>query len=45
MNSHGTFVVNGVVRVIINQILRSLGIYYNSKPDHNKIPIYTSIVI
>nr|AND48349.1 beta subunit of RNA polymerase [Eosphagnum rigescens] len=45
MNSQGTFVVNGVARVIINQILRSPGIYYNSELDHNGIPIYTSTII
>jgi DNA-directed RNA polymerase subunit beta len=45
MNFQGTFVVNGVARVIINQILRSPGIYYNSESDHNGIPIYTSIII
>nr|UPM51619.1 RNA polymerase beta subunit [Takakia lepidozioides] len=45
MNSQGTFVVNGVARVIINQILRSPGTYYNSELDHNGIPIYTSTII
>nr|YP_009629045.1 RpoB [Lewinskya incana]QBX99190.1 RpoB [Lewinskya incana] len=45
MNSQGTFVVNGVARVIINQILRSPGIYYNLELDHNAIPIYTSTII
>nr|QWW93087.1 RNA polymerase beta subunit [Fossombronia mylioides] len=45
MNSQGTFVVNGVARVIINQILRSPGIYYNSEIDHNGIPIYTGTLI
>ena len=44
MNSQGTFVVNGVARVIINQILRSPGIYYNSELDHNGISIYTSTI-
>ncbi|KAG6540767.1 hypothetical protein Mapa_017906 [Marchantia paleacea] len=45
MNSQGTFIVNGVARVIINQILRSPGIYYNSELDHNGIPIYTGTLI
>nr|YP_010931932.1 RNA polymerase beta subunit [Pleurozia acinosa]WKR34954.1 RNA polymerase beta subunit [Pleurozia acinosa] len=45
MNSHGTFVVNGVARVIINQILRSPGIYYNSELDRNGISIYTGTLI
>nr|YP_009668457.1 RNA polymerase beta subunit [Heteroscyphus argutus]QCW59233.1 RNA polymerase beta subunit [Heteroscyphus argutus] len=45
MNSQGTFVVNGVARVIINQILRSPGIYYNSELDRNGVPIYTGTLI
>jgi len=42
MNSHGIFVVNGVVRVTISQNLQSPSIYYNSEPGHNIIPIYTN---
>lgn len=45
MDSQGTFVVNGVARIIINQILRSPGIYYNSELDRNGIPIYTGTFI
>nr|QWW93337.1 RNA polymerase beta subunit [Notoscyphus lutescens] len=45
MNSRGTFVVNGVARVIINQILRSPGIHHNSELDRNGIPIYTGTLI
>nr|WIA67710.1 RNA polymerase beta subunit [Apopellia endiviifolia]WKW94919.1 RNA polymerase beta subunit [Apopellia endiviifolia] len=45
MNSRGTFVVNGVARVVINQIVRSPGIYYDSELDHNGIPIYTGTLI
>jgi DNA-directed RNA polymerase subunit beta len=45
MNFQGTFVVNGVARVIINQNLQSPDIYYNLKLDHNGIPIYTSTII
>nr|YP_009668539.1 RNA polymerase beta subunit [Haplomitrium blumei]QCW59315.1 RNA polymerase beta subunit [Haplomitrium blumei] len=45
MNSRGTFVVNGVARVIINQILRSPGIYYNSELDHDGVPIYTATLV
>nr|QWW92091.1 RNA polymerase beta subunit [Spruceanthus planifolius] len=45
MNSQGTFIVNGVARVVINQILRSPGIYYNSELDRNRIPIYTGTLI
>nr|YP_009667632.1 RNA polymerase beta subunit [Cololejeunea lanciloba]QCW58408.1 RNA polymerase beta subunit [Cololejeunea lanciloba] len=45
MNSQGTFIVNGIARVVINQILRSPGIYYNSELDRNRIPIYTGTLI
>jgi DNA-directed RNA polymerase subunit beta len=46
MNSHGTFVVNGIYRIVVNQILISLGIYYHSKLDHNRINyIYTGTLI
>jgi len=40
MNTQGTFVVTEVARVIINQILQSLGIYYNLESVlDNVIPI------
>jgi DNA-directed RNA polymerase beta subunit len=39
----GTFVINGVARVIINQNLQSPSIYYNSESDHNGIPIYRNV--
>jgi len=46
MNSHGTFVVNGIYRVVVNQILISPGIYYRSELDHNRIHyIYTGTLI
>ncbi|PTQ44663.1 hypothetical protein MARPO_0019s0087, partial [Marchantia polymorpha] len=45
MNSQDIFVVNGVARVIINQILRSTGIYYNPELDHNGVSIYTGTLI
>lgn len=45
MNSQGTFIVNGVARVVINQILRSPGIYYNSELDRSGISIYTGTLI
>nr|VDD65759.1 unnamed protein product [Brassica oleracea] len=37
MNSLGTSIVNGIYRVVINQILQSPGIYYQSELDHNRI--------
>nr|AJB98518.1 RNA polymerase beta subunit [Helminthostachys zeylanica] len=45
MNPQGTFIVNGIARVVINQILRSPGIYYNRELDHDGIPIYTGTII
>nr|WBR75803.1 RNA polymerase beta subunit [Ceratostigma griffithii] len=45
MNSLGTFIVNGIYRIVINQILQSPGIYYQSELDHNGISVYTSTII
>nr|YP_009729894.1 RpoB [Caldesia parnassifolia]QHW08230.1 RpoB [Caldesia parnassifolia]UDZ61118.1 RNA polymerase beta subunit [Caldesia parnassifolia]UDZ61119.1 RNA polymerase beta subunit [Caldesia parnassifolia]UDZ61120.1 RNA polymerase beta subunit [Caldesia parnassifolia]UDZ61121.1 RNA polymerase beta subunit [Caldesia parnassifolia] len=45
MNSLGTFLVNGIYRIVINQILQSPGIYYRSELDHKGISIYTSTII
>nr|BBF90919.1 RNA polymerase beta chain [Lepidothamnus intermedius] len=44
MSSKGFFVVNGNYRVVVNQILRSPGIYYSSKKKNNEI-IYTGTII
>ena len=33
MTSRGTFIVNGVERAVINQIVRSLGIYFSGELD------------
>nr|WRH49457.1 RNA polymerase beta subunit [Scabiosa tschiliensis] len=45
MNSLGTFIVNGIYRILINQILQSPGIYYRSELDHNGISAYTGTII
>nr|YP_009535670.1 RNA polymerase beta subunit [Apostasia shenzhenica]AYJ83686.1 RNA polymerase beta subunit [Apostasia shenzhenica]QGW13105.1 RNA polymerase beta subunit [Apostasia shenzhenica] len=45
MNSLGTSIVNGIYRIVINQILQSPGIYYRSELEHNGISIYTSTII
>ncbi len=45
MNSKGTFLINGVARVLVSQILRSPGIYYNRESDQKGISAYTSTVI
>ncbi|MQM19122.1 hypothetical protein Taro_052122, partial [Colocasia esculenta] len=45
MNSLGTFIVNRIYGIVINQILQSPGIYYRSKLDHNGMSVYTSTII
>lgn len=45
MNSKGTFIINGVARVSVNQILRSPGIYYNRESDQKGVSTYTSTAI
>nr|YP_010868847.1 RNA polymerase beta subunit [Vanilla somae]WGU45569.1 RNA polymerase beta subunit [Vanilla somae] len=45
MNSFGTFIVNGIYRIVINQILQSPGIYYRSELEHNGISVYISTII
>nr|YP_011003491.1 RNA polymerase beta subunit [Swertia marginata]WPS65795.1 RNA polymerase beta subunit [Swertia marginata] len=45
MSSLGTFIVNGIYRIVINQIVQSPGIYYRSELDHNGISAYTGTII
>jgi DNA-directed RNA polymerase subunit beta len=45
MTNSGTFVVNGIERIIINQIVRSPGIYYKSEADKQGVRIYTASLI
>ncbi|KAG8471500.1 hypothetical protein CXB51_036767 [Gossypium anomalum] len=45
MNSLETSIVNGIYRIVINQILQSPSIYYRSKLDHNGISVYLTIYI
>lgn len=45
MNSKGTFIINGIARALVSQILRSPGIYYNRELDQKGISTYTSTVI
>nr|YP_010339429.1 RNA polymerase beta subunit [Pilea penninervis]UNY33726.1 RNA polymerase beta subunit [Pilea penninervis] len=45
MNSLGTSIINGIYRIVINQILQSPGIYYRSELDHNGISVYTGTLI
>ncbi|KAI4984133.1 hypothetical protein ZWY2020_046505, partial [Hordeum vulgare] len=44
-NSLGTFIINGIYRIVINQIFLSPGIYYRSELDHKGISIYTGTII
>nr|AKT94705.1 RNA polymerase beta subunit [Brunonia australis] len=45
MNSMGTFIVNGLYRIVINQILQSPGIYYRSELDSKGISVYIGTLI
>nr|YP_009582422.1 RpoB [Zantedeschia hybrid cultivar]QBK84044.1 RpoB [Zantedeschia hybrid cultivar]QJF46668.1 RNA polymerase beta subunit [Zantedeschia rehmannii] len=45
MNSWGAFIVNGIYRIVINQILQSPGIYYRSELDHKGFSVYISTII
>ena len=45
MTNSGTFIVNGIERVIINQIVRSPGIYYKTEVDKNGSKIYLASLI
>ena len=45
MTNKGTFLVNGIERVIINQIVRSPGIYYKSEADKQNTRVYSASLI
>lgn len=45
MTNRGTFVISGTERVIINQIVRSPGIYYKKELDKNNKYIYSASLI
>ncbi len=45
MTEKGTFVINGAERVIVSQIVRSPGIYYDSQIDKTGKRLYTAQVI
>ena len=40
MTEQGTFIINGAERVIVSQLVRSPGVYYNSETDKNGRPSY-----
>nr|YP_008144892.1 DNA-directed RNA polymerase subunit beta [Grateloupia taiwanensis]AGO19895.1 DNA-directed RNA polymerase subunit beta [Grateloupia taiwanensis] len=45
MTNRGTFVISGTERIIINQIVRSPGIYYKQELDKNDKQIYSASLI
>ncbi len=45
MTDNGTFIINGAERVIVSQIVRSPGIYYESSIDKTGKVIYAATVI
>ena len=45
MTENGTFVINGAERVIVSQIVRSPGMYYDSAVDKTGKKLFTSTVI
>ncbi|MBQ4651419.1 MAG: DNA-directed RNA polymerase subunit beta, partial [Oscillospiraceae bacterium] len=45
MTEGGTFVINGAERVIVSQIVRSPGVYFDRTTDKSMTSIYTSTVI
>ena len=45
MTPGGTFVINGAERVIVSQIVRSPGVYFDKTTDKSMINIYASTVI
>jgi DNA-directed RNA polymerase subunit beta len=45
MTDQGTFVINGAERVIVSQLVRSPGVYYNFTVDKTGKKLYSSTVI
>ncbi len=45
MTDRGTFIVNGAERVIVNQIVRSPGVYFKSETDKNGKKTFSASVI
>ena len=45
MTNEGTFLVNGIERIIINQIVRSPGIYYKTDTDKQNFRFFTASLI
>ncbi|MEO1145729.1 MAG: DNA-directed RNA polymerase subunit beta, partial [Cyanobacteria bacterium J06638_22] len=45
MTDRGTFIINGAERVIVNQIVRSPGVYYKAETDKNGRRTYNASLI
>jgi|TARA_B110001469_G_scaffold127839_1_gene151043 DNA-directed RNA polymerase subunit beta len=45
MTNEGTFLVNGIERIIINQIVRSPGVYYKTGTDKQNFRFFTASLI
>lgn len=45
MTDKGTFVINGAERVIVSQLVRSSGVYFNSQKDKNGKPVFGATII
>ncbi len=45
MTNGGTFVINGAERVIVSQIVRSPGVYYDKKTDKTQTSVYGATLI
>ena len=45
MTDQGTFIINGAERVIVSQLVRSPGVYFNEELDKNGRPSYGTTVI
>ena len=45
MTEQGTFIINGAERVIVSQLVRSPGVYYNFNVDKSGEKLYSSTVI
>lgn len=45
MTENGTFIINGAERVVVSQLVRSPGVYYNSQIDFSGKLLYTGTII
>jgi DNA-directed RNA polymerase subunit beta len=45
MTENGTFIINGAERVIVSQLVRSPGVYFNSQRDKNGRELFSGTII